>query len=269
MLEFIVKILFYIIVYSVAGWILESVYKTIVEKRFVNSGFLTGPVCPIYGIGAFIMLISLGFLKDNILPLFIVAFIILSIWEYMVGFILEKLFKAKYWDYSHLRFNYKGRICLKNSIYWGILGVFFIQLIHPFVDNLINSIIPFNAIVYLDILFYIILVIDIIGSSINVLFIRDWDKRKKEMEDDIKKKINDLRTQKKLKQDTKNSKIVIRKLKLRQTKIKIGVYKTAKRLKNAFPSMKSERITEFTNQKVDMEALKKYIRKLQTKIMKK
>ena len=268
MIEYIIKMLFYIIVYSIGGWMLESIYKTILEKRFVNSGFLKGPVCPIYGLGAFIMLISLSFLKDNIVLLFIVGVVILSIWEYMVGLILEKLFKVKYWDYSDLKFNYKGRICLKNSIYWGILGVCFIKLIHPFIENIINMI-SFDIIVYLDIFFYVVLIIDTIGSSINVLFIRDWDKRKKEMEDDIRKKIAELREQGRLKQDTKKSRIVLRKLKLRQTKLKIGMYKTAKRLKNAFPSMKSKEITEFANQKVDMEAFKKYIKKLQTKIMKK
>ena len=91
----------YFILYSFAGWLLESVSKSVIEKKFVNSGFLTGPLCPIYGCGAVIMMLCLSFLKDKPILLFFAAFFILSIWEYIVGVILEKLFKTKYWDYSH------------------------------------------------------------------------------------------------------------------------------------------------------------------------
>ena len=78
--------------------------------------------------------------NDNILVIFLLGFFIFTLWEYLVAVVLEKLFKTKYWDYSHLKFNFQGRICLKNSIYWGILGVLLVFVIQPVVENLTNAI---------------------------------------------------------------------------------------------------------------------------------
>ena len=119
----------YFIIYSICGWILESVYRSFREKKIINTGFLNGPMCPIYGIGAIIMILFLGKFSKNIIVLFLVSFIVLSIWEYIVGVYLEKTFKTKYWDYSDHKINIKGRVCLSNSICWGILGVLFIKYI--------------------------------------------------------------------------------------------------------------------------------------------
>ena len=132
-IEAILYFITYLILYSFAGWVLESVCKTIEQKKFVNSGFLHGPFCPIYGFGALIMLLCLNYLKESPIILFITAFFILSIWEYLVGVFLEKTFKTKYWDYSDHKFNFQGRICLTNSLAWGFLGIGFIEFINPFV----------------------------------------------------------------------------------------------------------------------------------------
>ena len=114
--EVVTYMLTYIMIYSFGGWLLESISKTFWEKQWVNSGFLNGPICPIYGLGAVLMITVLTPLKENILLLFLAAFALLSVWEYLVGIFLEKVFKTKYWDYSHLKFNFQGRICLKNSL---------------------------------------------------------------------------------------------------------------------------------------------------------
>ena len=124
------KIIFYFILYSFLGWCLESIYKSILQRKPVNSGFLYEPFCPMYGIGA-VILIVLGDISENVVVIFFMSFLIFSVWEYIVAVILEKLFKTKYWDYSNIRFNIKGRVCLKNSIYWGILGVVMIFIIQP------------------------------------------------------------------------------------------------------------------------------------------
>jgi len=116
----ILDLLFYFFLYSIIGWILESVYKSVLDKKMINSGFLYGPYCPIYGFGAVIMLLFLNKFENNIFLLFLTAFIILTIWEYIVGIFLEKVYHTKYWDYSTYRFNIKGRVCLLNSFYWGI-----------------------------------------------------------------------------------------------------------------------------------------------------
>lgn len=126
--EIIYKLLSYFIIYSFVGWILESVYKSIVQKKIVNSGFLYGLYCPIYGFGALIMMLFLEGFKQNLILVFLIAFVVLSIWEYMVGCYLERVFKTKYWDYSNNKFNIKGRVCLLNSIFWGGLGVVFVRI---------------------------------------------------------------------------------------------------------------------------------------------
>ena len=95
------EIVFIFVIYSFIGWILESVYKSILERKIINSGFLIGPFCPIYGLGALIIYYALIGLTDNIFLLFIAGFIVLSIWEYIVGVFLELVFKTKYWDYSN------------------------------------------------------------------------------------------------------------------------------------------------------------------------
>ena len=89
------KIIFYFIIYSFFGWCLESVYKTIIFKKVTNSGFLYGPFCPMYGIGA-VMMIAASNLSDNILVIFLLGFFIFTLWEYLVAVVLEKLFKTKY-----------------------------------------------------------------------------------------------------------------------------------------------------------------------------
>ena len=132
-----IYLLTYFIIYSFLGWVMESIFRTLWEKKIINTGFLKGPFCPIYGIGAIIMITLLSDLKDAPVLLFLISFIVLTIWEYLVGVLLEKLFKTKYWDYSDHKFNYKGRICLTNSLAWGILGVLFTKYIHPFIEQIV------------------------------------------------------------------------------------------------------------------------------------
>ena len=267
-METIVYFLTYFIIYSFAGWVLESVSKSIAQKKLVNSGFLSGPICPIYGFGAIIMLLSLGFLKEKPLLLFIAAFIILSVWEYIVGVLLEKVFKTKYWDYSRFKFNFQGRICLKNSIYWGILGVIFICYIHPFIESYINTI-PINLLLYIDIILGIAIIVDVVVSSIAVtnfetminkindmsITIKEKVKELKELKDKNKQKIIDIE-----KNAIENAENKIKELKINQAKLKLRIYRQANRLKKAFPSMKSETITKFLNQKIDLKNLKQNIK---------
>ena len=160
------ELLTYFIIYSFAGWVMESIFRSICEKKFINTGFLKGPFCPIYGIGAIIIYVFLSGFKDNIFLLFLMGFIVLSIWEYIVGVLLEKVFNTKYWDYSDHKFNFQGRICLTNSIYWGFLGVVFIKYINPFVVNKLQYV----DINYLRVIVYIalvIVIIDAINTTIN------------------------------------------------------------------------------------------------------
>lgn len=263
----IIYLLTYLILYSFFGWILESVSKTIAQRKFVNSGFLNGPICPIYGCGAVIMILCLNSLKDNIFILFIVSFLVLSIWEYIVGLLLEKIFKTKYWDYSHLKFNIKGRVCLKNSIFWGVLGVLFIEYIHPFIESKI-VLVPLDILIYTNIILYIALIVDTVVSSIKTIRLDKAIAKLEEIEDSIKERIQELKKQSKNKSSRGLQELeqLIRELKINQTRLKIKLYKRARRLKQAFPSMKSESISNFLNEKIDLKALKQYMKNVKKKI---
>lgn len=250
----IIKVFAYFIIYSFLGWILESVFKTISEKKPVNSGFLHGPFCPIYGIGAIIMYLGLGGFSEYPVVVFILGFIILSIWEYIVGWLLEKLFNTKYWDYSQNKFNIKGRVCLMNSIFWGILGMIFTYVIHPFIESKM-AYIPRGIILYILIIVYAYLLTDTIISIIKVKNITIKVKKIHEIGETIKEKLENLEKLQNIGPDVKQTSIeslqkVIDDLKLKQNKLKIKLYKHVYRLKKAFPTMKSEIITEALNEKI-------------------
>ncbi|HBB29668.1 MAG TPA: hypothetical protein DC000_10580, partial [Clostridiales bacterium] len=105
----------YFIMYSVIGWICEVIFCSIPEKKFINRGFLNGPLCPIYGFGALIVIFFLTPFKDSIFLVFIFGLIVTSTLEYFTSYAMEKLFHSKWWDYSNNRFNINGRVCLLNS----------------------------------------------------------------------------------------------------------------------------------------------------------
>lgn len=257
--QFMLNILSYMAIYSFFGWLLESVSKTIAQKQFVNSGFLKGPLCPIYGFGALIMFFCLGTLKEKPLILFMVAFVVLSIWEYIVGVLLEKIFKTKYWDYSECKFNFQGRICLKNSIYWGVLGVIFIKYIHPFIENKV-SLIPFNLLLYIVIIIYIAIIVDTIATIITTAKFDFRVQKVNELSEKIKLVVEEIKKYTTNSQTKLKAEKLLHELKVKETKLKLKLYRKARRLKLAFPTMKSESITSFLNEKIDFETLKKLIR---------
>ncbi len=256
------NILFYLAIYSFLGWCIESIYKTILEKKFINSGFLYGPCCPIYGFGAVIMILFLHKVPQNVFLIFFICMILLTIWEYIVGVILEKIFKTKYWDYSEAKFNINGRICLKNSIYWGILGVAFTFIVHPVIQNMVTML-SISALFHINIIIYIILLTDVIITVNRILFIDEKIQQLHEIGDKIKEKINELKQSEGLEKiSTQNITTKINELKKQQTILKIKIYKSVIRLKQAFPTMhQSETISKFIEQKIDLRNIRNKIRK--------
>lgn len=243
-------ILTYFVIYSFLGWVLESVVRTICEKKIINTGFLIGPFCPIYGFGAIIMVLFLDKFKNNIIMLFLISFIVLSIWEYIVGVLLEKLFKTKYWDYSNHKFNYKGRICLTNSLAWGVLGVLFIKYIHPLILNILSNI----EFIYVSIVVSIIsliLLIDAIVSIIKVKNISATLEKIEEINEQIKEKLSELKEKEKL-VATDNIQKLIDEMKLKRDKTLKRIYKRAYRLKKAFPAIDTKEFAEILNKKIDL-----------------
>lgn len=143
----VVDSILYFFLYSVIGWVGETIYCSVGEKKFVNRGFLTGPMCPIYGTGATVFSVCLmpfyhkfGYSKWYIIVLVVfLGMVLADIVEFLTSVLMEKLFNARWWDYSNKKFNIQGRICLGHTLYWGIATGIFIYLVHPFVVALVES----------------------------------------------------------------------------------------------------------------------------------
>ena len=127
------------IMFSMVGWISEVLYVGIFhEHKFVNRGFLYGPLCPVYGFGGIVILLLPPFLYQTWIPLFFASMILCTIVEYFVSWFMEKLFHARWWDYSHYKFNIKGRVCLLNSVLFGFMGLGVIRFVYPQMLRFLN-----------------------------------------------------------------------------------------------------------------------------------
>ena len=155
------------VMYSFSGWLFEVIVVFFTTKKFSNRGFLIGPVCPIYGIASFFMLYLLNKYKNDYIILFCMSAIICTIVEYLTSFIMEKLFKTRWWDYSNNKFNLNGRICLQDSLIFGFLGILVILYINSFFLQLIDFL-PNILLFILSIVIFTIFVIDI-SISFNVM----------------------------------------------------------------------------------------------------
>ena len=118
-------------IYAFLGWCTEVSYAALVTGKFVNRGFLNGPVCPVYGFGVVIVLTCLTPLANNLPLLFLGSVVLTSALEWLTGFVLEKLFQQRWWDYSDQPFNLSGYVCLRFSIAWGFACLFVVKLLHP------------------------------------------------------------------------------------------------------------------------------------------
>lgn len=153
--------------YSFIGWIIEIIDRFKVNKKIVNRGFLIGPYIPIYGSCAIVMVLLLHSVKSPTI-LFLSCILIASIGEYLTSYVMEKVFHARWWDYSDYKFNLNGRICLINCLGFGVLGFILIKYLNNFLYNIYSN---FN-IITINILFYILITIFIIDLivSFNVIF---------------------------------------------------------------------------------------------------
>lgn len=159
----------YFFFYSAAGWLVESTYCSIGERKLINRGFLLGPICPIYGKGALVLsLLIYNPFKDRPLLVFLLGMVFCDILEYAVSFIMEKLFNARWWDYEGELFNLNGRICFKHTIYWGIIATIFVKTIHPAVEKLFAKI-PENVITIAVCIILPIFIADLIYAVIRAV----------------------------------------------------------------------------------------------------
>ena len=160
------------IMYSFLGWVVEVIDFLIEDKKFVNRGFLIGPYCPIYGVG---LLLIVNFLKNytgSYLIIFVMSMFICMTLEYLTSYIMEKLFNARWWDYSEKRFNINGRVCLETTIPFGLGGMAIMYIVNPFFEKILHSL-NISTLEIISIILFIIFFIDFVISFITILRVKD------------------------------------------------------------------------------------------------
>lgn len=155
---------FYFIIFSFLGWLMETCLCSFKAKEFVHRGFLTSPFCPIYGTGMVIIIIFLSDISHNIILLFLGGVAVTTALEYIVGALLERIFKAKWWDYSDRKLNLGGYVCLTISLCWGVLCVIMMRWIVPYITSLIDGI----NIMFGNIFIYSFFIVIVLDTSITI-----------------------------------------------------------------------------------------------------
>lgn len=185
MLEKIALIAIYFFFYSALGWLVESIYCSLAAGKIINRGFLTGPICPIYGTGAVVMTLVLAPLKEYPILVFIVGLIVCDIVEFATSYIMEKLFHARWWDYSNKWLNIQGRICFRHSMYWGIASVLFIYFVHPNIGEKIFSDMPTKYIYIILAVILVIFAFDLANAVHKAMDIKAMMDKLKKLKDNI------------------------------------------------------------------------------------
>ncbi len=189
------QVLWFFMIYAVVGWVIEVSYHAVTLGKVINRGFLNGPLCPVYGAGVIMVLIVLyltgvafGFDTDvsvvSPMILFIIGIIFATLIELVAGFLLDKLFHARWWDYSDRKFNLNGYICLEFSIIWGLAIAFVLRIVQPTFAGIVNHIPRMLGIILL-IVMYITFVADIIITVLTVLKLNKELERMEKIQRDI------------------------------------------------------------------------------------
>lgn len=175
-------------IYSIAGWIMETVSVSIQKRKFVDRGFLIGPYCPIYGTGVVAITVLLKKYSDDVVATFFMSIIICGILEYMTSYFMEKIFKARWWDYTNRKFNINGRVCLQNLVIFGILGTFIVFVANPFLIKYINMI-PITTLHIILGIFSFIFLLDTIVSYKLIFELKDISRELKDNTIEISEKV--------------------------------------------------------------------------------
>lgn len=193
MLEYtVLDYIFYFFFYSFIGWFFESCYCSIRPKKWVNRGFLRGPICPIYGTGGLVMMVCLLPLRHitenlylNELLIFIAGAILCDIVEFMTSYIMEKLFNARWWDYSNKKFNIQGRICLTHTFYWGTCSCLFVFVLEPIMNLYLVGQVSESSRNILTYIFLTVFAFDLLDTVIHALGIRNISSKFMKLSEEI------------------------------------------------------------------------------------
>lgn len=180
----------YFIIYSILGWAAETVYCSVPQGHFVERGFLRGPLCPIYGAGAVIILRTLEPYISNIPVIFILGLLLTSTLEYITSYLMEKIFHMRWWDYSEHRFNIKGRVCLLNSTLFGLLCVVLTELIHPPIEFAVHRL-PSFALFLTAAILAVLFITDACISVRATLQLKDHLEKLKEAEEQLRLELSE------------------------------------------------------------------------------
>lgn len=191
------------IFYSFVGWILEVLNFIFREKKIVNRGFLIGPYCPIYGFGSLFITIFLTKYKVDLFGLFVKTMFICAILEYLTSYIMERLFKTRWWDYSNNKFNINGRICLETMILFGIGGILIIYVVNPLLFA-VFKLLPNIILTIISVFLFLIFLVDVI-VSLNI--INNFKKVSNNIRKDSTEEINKM-----VKEELKNKSYLKRRL---------------------------------------------------------
>lgn len=246
----------YFFCYAIMGYLVEVGYCSLIEKRFVNRGFLYGPYLPIYGFGAISILLLFQYWAAHPVIVFLLTVVLTSILEYITSFLLERLFKAKLWDYSTYRFNLHGRICLLNSTLFGLLGLIVIYVVHPMLTSRLELL--DNQL--LDLLATAIVLVISIDTTISLVRMTVFQKQLLEFRKKAKEIEERLLLLSKL-AGNKNLELLKNRLDEELDELKAKLNASAKRILDAFPSITS------TNEekRLQFEALKLNAKEWRTK----
>ncbi len=171
-------------IYCFFGWIIESTYVSVCTGNWVNRGFMRGPVIPIYGTGAVIVLFAVIPFRTSPILVFIVGTVAASILEFVTGFVMERIYNVRYWDYSDKPFNLCGYICLFNSLCWGVLSILLIYLVHSWVEK---GVLFLNDMVLLSIDSGIssLFIVDLFNSSTTAVELKRMLANSQKLKDDL------------------------------------------------------------------------------------
>jgi len=253
------QMLWFFVIYSFFGWCLEVVYQAVEHGVFINRGFLNGPYCPIYGFGVIKVIIMLYPLRNNILVLYAGSVLLTTAIELVTGFFLEKIFHQHWWDYSDQPFNFKGYICLKFSLLWGVACLVTIKLIQPSVDAFVDKLPEKPGIILLSVFYigftsdFIITVMAIMNIKKRIMLLEDISGEMRKISDATGERIFDTVEEIRDKRDElsqKNAEYRKRMEELREryrSEWEKRGY-SMKRIQNAFPKLKLVNSKNFRQQ---------------------
>ncbi|MEG1778751.1 MAG: hypothetical protein RR263_01515 [Oscillospiraceae bacterium] len=173
----------WLMIYSFIGWVYESTLCSITGKKLVNRGFLNGPICPIYGFGAVVVIFCFqgSAANGNIIALFLSSAVLTCILEYFTSWAMEKLFQTRWWDYSEHRFQLNGRVCLLGAVAFGTMSVILLKIVHPIVAGLVEAIPLF----WRNMTFLLLLSLVIADMTVTIKSILSLNNKLQEIQDAI------------------------------------------------------------------------------------